>query len=607
MTQSSKDSSEQRIRQLEKDVADIKRLMNEVVRQLKQSQEPETSVKSADAPIAPKPVSGESLPKASSSMPAPGSGSPSRQPMPEKRSSPVFNGEVWLNRIGIGLLLFGLAFLFKYSIDQGWLTPWVRIVFGLFLGGFLLYFGASKYRERKQFSQVLLGGGIATLYITGFAAFQLYELVPHLLAFVFMILVTVIAFFLAVQQSRVALAIIGVLGGLLTPFLLYTGSGNLPGLLFYTTLIATGSGAIYLIRRWRLLLWVTFVGSWLVFIAVLVGGFGGEGSRLFNKWFAQGTVLYAWLFFGGLAAITPLAISFIERWQLRFGGQPSDPDKQAANLWQLYSMMIAAPLLTKSYSVLIWSRLSEETWGWIAIAFSLVYAGVAKLVWPMKNGEKVGYIHLLIATLLLTLGFCLVLDGNALLFTLAAQGTVMHYLARRFDDRGTQLRAHLLFLATILWLVYRIFDNVPGTAFFTAGALTDLVVIGCFLLSSFAFAQSGEVVAYRVATHFLWMGWLARELSAFDNGLALISIVWGLYGVILLLAGLRLDRAVLRSAGLLTLLIVVGKLFLLDLATVAAIWRILLFMGFGGAFLLLSYYFPRLWRSSSSESDQNSE
>ena len=41
------------------------------------------------------------------------------------------NGAYWLNRIGIALLLFGVLFLFKYSIDNGWLKPWIRVAFGL--------------------------------------------------------------------------------------------------------------------------------------------------------------------------------------------------------------------------------------------------------------------------------------------------------------------------------------------------------------------------------------------------------------------------------------------------------------------------------------------
>ena len=42
---------------------------------------------------------------------------------------------------------------------------------------------------------------------------------------------------------------------------------------------------------------------------------------------------------------------------------------------------------------------------------------------------------------------------------------------------------------------------------------------------------------------------------------------------------------------------VVGKLFVVDLAELDAIWRILLFLGFGALLMLVSYLVPSLWRS----------
>ena len=41
----------------------------------------------------------------------------SQKPDPDKE---VSQGEFWLNKIGIALLLLGLGFLFKYSVDQAW-------------------------------------------------------------------------------------------------------------------------------------------------------------------------------------------------------------------------------------------------------------------------------------------------------------------------------------------------------------------------------------------------------------------------------------------------------------------------------------------------------
>ncbi len=89
------------------------------------------------------------------------------------------SGEWWLNKIGIGLLLLGVAFLFMLAVERGWIGPSVRVGFGLAVGGVLLALGLRVGEHRRAFSRVSLGGGIGALYMSVFAAFQLYGLVPY--------------------------------------------------------------------------------------------------------------------------------------------------------------------------------------------------------------------------------------------------------------------------------------------------------------------------------------------------------------------------------------------------------------------------------------------
>src|SRR5687768_2531172 len=216
------------------------------------------------------------------------------QPQPSKQTKELvlkvdgsFDGikgsEYWLNKIGIVLFLLGLAFLFKYSIDQGWLTPWVRVAIGLIFGTILLVLGTRLYPTRSHFSQVLLGGGIASYYITGFAAFQILELVPYEVAFAFMALVTATAFALSVRLGAVPLALIAANGGLATPFVLNTGENNIPGLIGYTCIVLLGAVAIYFYKGWRSLLWTAFTGGWSVFFDAYYDGF----STLEGRWALQ--------------------------------------------------------------------------------------------------------------------------------------------------------------------------------------------------------------------------------------------------------------------------------------------------------------------------------
>ena len=121
------------------------------------------------------------------------------------------------------------------------------------------------------------------------------------------------------------------------------------------------------------------------------------------------------------------------------------------------------------------------------------------------------------------------------------------------------------------------------------------------------FLPCEEIAAYQLGAHLLFLTWLFRELSGLPAGQAWVSVAWGVYAAALLVVGLRLDRVEMRATALATLGLVVAKLFLVDLAELQAIWRVLLFMGFGAAFLALSYYFPSLWKAKPSDVATNAQ
>ena len=48
------------------------------------------------------------------------------------------------------------------------------------------------------------------------------------------------------------------------------------------------------------------------------------------------------------------------------------------------------------------------------------------------------------------------LEGDALIFTLAAEAAILHYVARRFSDGFISVEAHLIFFAVAVWLGARL-------------------------------------------------------------------------------------------------------------------------------------------------------
>jgi uncharacterized membrane protein len=511
------------------------------------------------------------------------------------------SGEYWLNKVGIGLLLLGLIFLYKYSVDQGWLVPMVRVAFGLALGTTLLAIGLRVYQDHRHFSQVVLGGGIAAYYATGFAAFNLYALVAYPVAFSYMVSVTVLAVLLALRHDEVVLSVVGVAGALATPFVLYTGTENVPALVSYTCLILTGTGAIYIYRGWRSLFLMAFVGVWIVF---LVGSFGISWVRepvQSDQWALQSGIVFGWLSFWALPVFREaLSATNPDRWSWPSLG--TFEGLRSLTRGHAHVLTVATPLIALGLSKLVW-QLTDERWGWITLALAAIYGITA---WILRDWEAIrtlARVQALTALLFLTLAFVQLLDSNALLLTLSVEAAALHLLSRRLSDRALLVGGHLLFAIVGLWLAERLTDSVDAgmlgiQATFDTSAITDLAVLGTALGVSAALRPQEASLVYRICVHVAFLGWLWRELSVLPDGDAYVTVAWGLYTVALLVAGLLLARSRLVIVGMGTLLLVVAKLLLVDLISLDAVWRILLFLGFGGVFLVLSYYLQALWRAN---------
>ena len=507
--------------------------------------------------------------------------------------------EEWLPKVGIGLVILAVGFLFKYSIDQGWIVPVVRIAFGYALGLVFLVLGFRLSESRPQYVQVLFGGAIATFYITAFAAFRLYGLLSYPFAFGLMVAATLLAFFLSLQQDRASLSVIGVAGGLGTPFLLFTGSGSVPGLVAYASLVIAGASAIYFHRGWRSLLWVTVVGGWSVMIAALNAT--SSGAPFTEKASVQLGVTYAWLSFWALPVLREVvATGDPRRW--RVPEAPAGLDERTREWMRrhVHALSVSMPLLALLLTGLTWS-LSRRELGFVALGLSATYALVAWLVIQRPSVAELGRTQGLVALMLSTVALALLLDGEVLLLTLAAQGLVVHAIAQRTSDPLTTAWGHFLFLIVAQWLVIRLFGGASGTAILNADASTDLAVVAAGVGASAVLHARGLArlrTAYLLAAHGALLLWLWRELVPLAGGHAYVSMAWAAYAVGLLVVGLRSAREGMWQTGAVTLLLLVGKLFVVDLANLDAIWRILLFMVVGGGFLVLGYAFPNLRRKT---------
>jgi uncharacterized membrane protein len=176
----------------------------------------------------------------------------------------------WLLRIGIVLLVVGIGFFLKYSIEHGLLTETARVMLSLATGLVLLIAGVRILGGKFHImGQGLLGGGIATLYFSAFAAANFYHLITVPVAFAAMIAVTALSGFLAIRFHSKLTAILGVVGGYGTPVMLSTGVVNFPGLYGYMLVLGLGVLGIGAWKRWPLLDYLSFIGNFALVFASL--------------------------------------------------------------------------------------------------------------------------------------------------------------------------------------------------------------------------------------------------------------------------------------------------------------------------------------------------
>ncbi len=174
-----------------------------------------------------------------------------------------------LNRIGALALIIAVGFFLKYAFDRDLISEGPRVIIGAVFG-LLLLAGAARFARKgiHVFAQGLVGAGISILYLSAYASFNFYHLVSQPVAFILMSAVTILAFTQAIRYNSLAVSLLGLAGGFLTPFLLSTGEANVVGLMGYMTLLDIGLLLIVLKKDdWFVLEPLALIGTYTNFFS----------------------------------------------------------------------------------------------------------------------------------------------------------------------------------------------------------------------------------------------------------------------------------------------------------------------------------------------------
>ena len=172
----------------------------------------------------------------------------------------------WTTWVGAVVLILGVGLFVKYAFDHRWLGPAARVILGVVVG-LALMAGGERFvrRQMRVLGQGLVGVGLATLYISLYAAYGFYELLPQPVVFGLMAAVTIVGTALAVVHDAMTIGVLAILGGFLTPVMLSTGRDSRDALFAYLLLLDLGVLAVMIFKRWRALDILAFVGTSLLF------------------------------------------------------------------------------------------------------------------------------------------------------------------------------------------------------------------------------------------------------------------------------------------------------------------------------------------------------
>jgi uncharacterized membrane protein len=199
-------------------------------------------------------------------------------------------GAHWAVIVGGIALAFGALLLVKYSIEQGFFGPGLRVVGGLLLAVALI--AAGEYLRRKErpgeesaqaapIPSVLTGAGTVAAFGALYAAHALYGFIGPGAAFALMGAVGV-ATMLAAALHGPALAGLGLIGALIAPLLVSSQSPNPWPAVPYVAIVCASAYGLARIRRWLWLAIAAAIGAaiWQFLFVPRLNGVNGIDFEL---------------------------------------------------------------------------------------------------------------------------------------------------------------------------------------------------------------------------------------------------------------------------------------------------------------------------------------
>jgi uncharacterized membrane protein len=487
---------------------------------------------------------------------------------------------------GLLLVLLAAAFFLDQAFRNGWIGPLERILLGLVVGAALIVVSARRIGAAYTFlAEGLIGLGAGILYLSLWAAVAKFpELhVSRPAVFAAMIAVTAVLSALASTRNSQRLALMGMFGGFITPVLLASGPPD------------RGVLAAYLLVLAGAMLWASIRSSFrfveaLTFVA-LVCYAPAFAVDVRHGWGDVQCAIVATLFFATFAVGFTLGA-------LR--------DGVASNV-RIVLLICDAVFYVFALELLFEHK--QTTLGIMLLVLAAALLAATRVPGLARRLQLVyGYLSLAAVTLAIPALF----HSTSLIDVFAVEAALLVVIGARSGDRWVLAAGAALFACTGIALLSQSASDAPHTTILNPLSLGFAVYLAALGFALSRYAASGEITraqrGWRDAAIIAWnvvaLAALSRECvdvfggpKGFGNlaneaqfGL---SAIWTIYASMLFAVGMRRHRALLRWLGIALFGCTIIKVFVVDMAALNVMYRILSFLILGVVLVAVSIGYQR--------------
>lgn len=515
-------------------------------------------------------------------------------------------GQKWLLIAGVIIVVFAVGYFLKYAAERNWINPTARVISAYIWGGAFLFGGNKARKNWSTFGLIIIGGGIATFYLSTYSAFSIYKIMGQTSAFGLMVLTTILAGVLSVLYSNKWLAVLGIIGGFLTPVLLSTNESNQIVLMTYMLILNGGVVFISFHKQWKLLNYLACAATWILFSTWMFGKYHIDAFWT--------TTIFLNLFF-----LTHNAIPFL--YHLK--------NEDSQNVSGIATIVPNSFIAFGFSYFIIQEKFSIESIAIVSLSYAFISIAMASALFKLKRVNQKSFAVLLIqASIFLAITVPIMFSGHWITVFWAVEGAGFIYLSNKIKSPILKkIGIGALAFATMKMITYdyvelfefkydvfdmgsRFFDTLISRIISGATVLISLWVSSIFTRSEKD--QSLSIFFKSTFTVILFI-LLNLEISSLfhtiypDAQFVAITVLWTMFALSLMIIGFIHNLKIIRKVSITLFAITIGKLFLVDMANVTTPFRILSFVVLGLMLIGSSFLYHKYRHVILPEEDKGEE